>query len=55
MTFTSPLGGILQASAPETAAKSINSLFYFRLVITSAYIQVCNSLSPTSTRRLNLR
>jgi len=41
MTFTSPLGGMQQAGAPEPAAKSINYLFYFRLVITSAFIQVC--------------
>jgi len=30
-------------------------LLYFRLVITSAYTQVCISLSPASTRSLNLR
>jgi len=41
MTFASPLGGIQQAGAPETAAKSFSPCFYFRLVITSAYIQVC--------------
>jgi len=33
MKFTSPLGDIQQAGAPETVAKS--SLFYFQLVITS--------------------
>ena len=31
------------------------SLFYFRLVITSAYMQLWISLSPTSTRSLNFR
>jgi len=31
------------------------SLFNFRLVIASAWIQVCLSSSPTSTRSLNLR
>jgi len=30
------------------------SLFCFRLLITSAYIQVCISLSPTFTRSLNI-
>jgi len=34
--FSSPQGGIQQAGAPETAAKSITPCFYFRLVITSA-------------------
>jgi len=55
MKFTSLLDVIQQAGAPERAAKSINSLFYFRLVITSAYTQVCISLSLTSIRTLNLR
>jgi len=55
MKFTSPLDVIEQAGAPGTAVKSINSLFYFRLVITSAYTQVCISLSLTSVRSLNLR
>jgi len=55
MTFASPLGGMQQAGAPETAAKSVSPCFYFRLVITIAYIQVCFMLSTTSTRNLNLR
>jgi len=53
--FTSLLSVIQQAGAPETAAKSVNSLIYFRLVITSANTQVCISLSLTSTQSLNLR
>jgi len=44
MKFASPSAGIQQTGAPETAAKPLS--FYFRLVITSAYIQVCISLSP---------
>jgi len=55
MKFTSLLDVIQQAGALERAAKSINSLFYVRLVITSAYTQVCISLSLTSIRSLNLR
>jgi len=39
MDFTSPSGGIQQAGAPETAAKRVTAYFYFRLVITSAYIK----------------
>jgi len=35
MKFASPMGGIQQAGAPETAAKSVISCLYFRLVITS--------------------
>jgi len=37
MKYTSPLGWIQQAGAPETAAEKRFSLFYFRLVITSGY------------------
>jgi len=55
MTFALPLGGIQQAGAQETAAKSVSPCFYFRLVITSAYIQVYFMLSTSSTRNLNLR
>jgi len=55
MTFALPLGGIQQAGAPETGAKNVSPCFYFRLVITSAYIQVYFMLSTTSTRNLNLR
>ena len=55
MTFASQVGGIQQAGAPETAAKSVSPYFYFRLVITSAYIKVCFMLAITSTRNLNLR
>jgi len=32
MKFTSPLGGIQQVGAPETAAKSVTPCFYLRLV-----------------------
>jgi len=37
MKFTSPLGRIQQAGAPETVAKSVVNcyLFYFQLVIVS--------------------
>jgi len=55
MKLASPLGGMQQAGELETAAKSVNPRFTFQLVITSAYIQVCISLSPTSTRGINLR
>jgi len=43
MKFTSPFGWIQQTDAPDTACeKSYRySLFWFRLVITRAYIQVC--------------
>jgi len=36
MKFASSVGGIQQAGASETAAKSATPCFYFRLVITSA-------------------
>jgi len=36
LKFASPLRGIQQAGAPETAAKIITPCFYLRLVITSA-------------------
>ena len=36
MKLTSSISGIEQARASDTAAKSVNPCFYFRLVITSA-------------------
>jgi len=49
MKRTSALGGMQQFGAPETVAKNVAPRFYLRL-ITSDYIQVWISLSPTSTR-----
>jgi len=49
MNFTSPLGGIQQAGAPETGAKRVTPCFYLGLVTASTQIQVCIPLSPTST------
>jgi len=49
------MGVTQQAGASDTAAKSVELSFYFRLVITSAQMQVCISLSPTSTQSINLR
>jgi len=43
MKLASPLGVVQQAGAPETFAKSVTPRFHLRLVITSGYIQVCNS------------
>jgi len=37
MKFTSPLGGIQLAGAPETAANSVTLYFYLWLGTTSAY------------------
>jgi len=53
MKFASPLGAIQQAGAPETAAKNVTPCVTFGKRV--GYIQVCISLSPTSTRSLNLR
>ena len=36
MKLTSSISGMEQARASDTAAKSVNPCFYFRLVITSA-------------------
>jgi len=56
MKFTSTLGGIQQAGAPETPAKNVRPTIYFylRLVTTSAYsrYKFVFLLSPTSTRSL---
>jgi len=42
--FAPPLGGMQQVDAAETAAKSVISCLYLRLVITSAELQVCRLL-----------
>jgi len=43
--LTSPLGGIQQTGAPETAVKSVNPCFYLWLVTRSGWIQVYISRS----------